>query len=361
MSTISPDKQDTAVVSAKVKSPLANSPTLQQTSIPTQVIYDKDEALCALHSKSIEAFCQEDSVLVCIDCILSNEHKGHTLHATDIAIDLQITYIGEQNEKAKSIAASLDKQKLELKDKLKSIIDSWINKKQEINELFTGIRQIINENEEKLLKEVDEKIESTNVMFNKKIKSFDSQEQSIELLQDMMNITIDEDIQSKLQFLSECKYRDSIIEAANKPTIPMKYPTPALKLRQDKEIDNIIKEIKQKPKAKRNPSVQAKPATITKSATVSNPATSAKATPSSSKAVDSKDSENFSRSVKSSKSKPIIDKADNIKSPKLDKNIKSDSSTKTEKAKNSQATRGSSFKGNIHKVICLSEALSQFR
>jgi hypothetical protein len=125
---MSPDKQETAVVSAKVASPLINPSQTKQTPTATQVIFDKDEALCKLHMKSIEAFCQEDSTLVCIDCILSNEHKGHTLHAIDTAIDLQVTYIGEQNKKTKTISTSLDKQKQEINEKLKAIVDSCVTK-----------------------------------------------------------------------------------------------------------------------------------------------------------------------------------------------------------------------------------------
>jgi septal ring factor EnvC (AmiA/AmiB activator) len=131
---MSPDKQETAVVSAKVasakvaSSPI-NTPETKPVTAPAQVIFDKDDALCMLHLKSIEAFCQEDSTLVCIDCILSNEHKGHTLHAIDTAIDLQVTHIGEQNQKTKTISTSLDKQKQEINEKLKAIIDSCVTKK----------------------------------------------------------------------------------------------------------------------------------------------------------------------------------------------------------------------------------------
>lgn len=34
---------------------------------------------CILHSKKLEAFCEKDASLLCIDCILSDQHKGHDI------------------------------------------------------------------------------------------------------------------------------------------------------------------------------------------------------------------------------------------------------------------------------------------
>ena len=36
------------------------------------------KSLCTQHGKPIEAFCLNDRQLLCIDCILSDVHKGRT-------------------------------------------------------------------------------------------------------------------------------------------------------------------------------------------------------------------------------------------------------------------------------------------
>ncbi len=46
--------------------------------------YTRDDssgaALCKLHpTKKIEAFCEKDFKLLCIDCILSDRHKNHEI------------------------------------------------------------------------------------------------------------------------------------------------------------------------------------------------------------------------------------------------------------------------------------------
>ena len=74
---------------------------------------------------------------------MSNDHKGHTLHAIEKAIDMQITYIGAQFEKATELKTSIVKQKKEVKEKLKVILDSCYNKKQDIEDFFKSIREII--------------------------------------------------------------------------------------------------------------------------------------------------------------------------------------------------------------------------
>lgn len=35
--------------------------------------------MCKEHNKPIEGFCQQDRVLLCINCILSGEHKNHEI------------------------------------------------------------------------------------------------------------------------------------------------------------------------------------------------------------------------------------------------------------------------------------------
>lgn len=72
---------------------------------------------------------------------------------------------------------------------------------------------------------------------------------------------------AKLAFLQDAEVRNEVITKANKPITSVKYPQPIPKLQTDKELENIIKEMKQKLKPskstttpttnKRKPSVPA--------------------------------------------------------------------------------------------------------
>jgi hypothetical protein len=198
-------------------------------------------------------------------------------------------------------------------------------------------------------------------MVDKKMEALDVHEQSIGLLHNMMNIHIEENIESKLQFLGECLERNAIIDKASKPIVQMKYPSPVTKLKQDRELENLVKEFKQKPKGKRRTSVQTKPAPIAKDIPVPKPAPIAKAIPvskpapgykntpsttkdheskSTTKDHESKENEHLSKTVKHNKTKAVFDKPEIMKSPQLNKSMKS------ERARHSQSNKGSNSKGN---------------
>ena len=44
------------------------------------------ESLCDLHSKEIEAFCDNDKTMLCVSCIIENNHKNHNLSSIDKVI-----------------------------------------------------------------------------------------------------------------------------------------------------------------------------------------------------------------------------------------------------------------------------------
>jgi hypothetical protein len=88
--------------------------------------------LCSVHQKPIEAFCQTCGVLVCIDCILSNEHKGHILISIEEAIDQHIDLIGKETTKSKDIREKIQAQENEITEKCELMITSCLNRKEDI-------------------------------------------------------------------------------------------------------------------------------------------------------------------------------------------------------------------------------------
>jgi hypothetical protein len=40
---------------------------------------DENAARCIIHDKNIEGYCMQDKKLLCIDCILSGDHKNHEI------------------------------------------------------------------------------------------------------------------------------------------------------------------------------------------------------------------------------------------------------------------------------------------
>ncbi|CAI2359672.1 unnamed protein product [Moneuplotes crassus] len=228
---------------------------------------------------------------------------------------MQITHIGSEYEKSNKIRETLQKQKNEVVEKFNSLIESTSSKKTDIHTFFNSIREIIDKQEEKLVKEVNEKLENTNTQMNKKLEVFNLQEQSLDKIKDMLNIEIEENIKSKIMFLNDCGVRNEIITKANKPIASIKYPQPPTKLREDRETEEIIKEIKQRSKPARK---RATPAQKKASNTPAVSKNKVKETP-----------DNFSQSMKVSK-KASPDKNKMIKSPQTHENASKNTKRKSE-------------------------------
>ena len=42
-----------------------------------------NKILCKIHSKDIEAFCENDKTMLCVSCIIENGHKNHDLSSIE--------------------------------------------------------------------------------------------------------------------------------------------------------------------------------------------------------------------------------------------------------------------------------------
>mmetsp|Transcript_7550 Transcript_7550/g.6907 ORF Transcript_7550/g.6907 Transcript_7550/m.6907 type:complete len:117 (+) Transcript_7550:282-632(+) len=63
--------------------------------------------LCSLHGKKIKAFCNVEKILVCIECILSDDHKNHEVIATQKAKSIEMDKIKGLTSKAKELSTRL--------------------------------------------------------------------------------------------------------------------------------------------------------------------------------------------------------------------------------------------------------------
>lgn len=87
---------------------------------------------CALHSKPLEAFCETDKSLLCVSCILENDHKNHDLSAIKKAaqtqkdlIEANLVKIIEKekkiNEEIQIIESHMKNTKYDSDEKIKNI------------------------------------------------------------------------------------------------------------------------------------------------------------------------------------------------------------------------------------------------
>ena len=62
-------------------------------------------ACCKLHpTKKIEAFCEKDYKLLCIDCILSDRHKNHEIVSIAKASEKHCSFLRQHQETSTGVA-----------------------------------------------------------------------------------------------------------------------------------------------------------------------------------------------------------------------------------------------------------------
>jgi hypothetical protein len=63
--------------------------------------------ICPSHSKDLEAFCETDKMMLCVSCILENDHKNHDLSSIDKAAQKERAYIQSGHDKILDIETEL--------------------------------------------------------------------------------------------------------------------------------------------------------------------------------------------------------------------------------------------------------------
>ena len=206
------------------------------------------------HSTKYEYFCQTHNKLCCVKCIAkikdenNGQHKDCTILSLKEAKKEKEKKFNKDYSKLKETSKSLDKTI----DQFKSMIQELTKKKEElileIQKVFTKIRTIINEREDKLLAEVeeiyknkfyDEKIVKESEKLPLKVKNCLD---SIEVLNEIKNK--EDELCSEINYyiefednLNRIKYIKGAINNCNSNSgkkISFKYNT--------KELENIIKQ-----------------------------------------------------------------------------------------------------------------------
>ena len=125
------------------------------------------------HNKELDYFCKEHNMLCCAACISKIKSKGNGNHA-----DCQICNIEEiENEKKnklkeniiylEELSKTLEQSVKDLKNIFEKIEKDKENLKLEVQKIFTKLRNALNDREDQLLIEIDNKFD--NVYFNEEL------------------------------------------------------------------------------------------------------------------------------------------------------------------------------------------------
>lgn len=87
---------------------------------------------CEKHGSKLEAYCNKDKVPICLQCILSNEHKGHEFISQQEAIDKEYNSLKKSDKDLQKYIKNISTKTLEIKD-FEEKID--VRAQQKLNEI----------------------------------------------------------------------------------------------------------------------------------------------------------------------------------------------------------------------------------
>jgi hypothetical protein len=141
-------------------------------------------SICVSHSKKIEAFCHLDKKVLCIDCILNENHKTHEIVSVEKAYQKE-KYLYEMSLKtALSKESEVQHQIFRIKTHLVELEDQANRNRSEISKVFNEIRSKIIERETQLKKGISDTLEKEQQYYKGRIFSLEEQLRNIMTLKD---------------------------------------------------------------------------------------------------------------------------------------------------------------------------------
>lgn len=124
---------------------------------------------CENHGKKIEAFCDNDKKILCIDCILNENHKSHEI------LSLEKACLGEKQlfeaslANANSRESEVHNQIHRLNAHLSDLEVSANRNRGDISAIFSEIRNKLIEREASIKRKISETLEREQAAYKKKI------------------------------------------------------------------------------------------------------------------------------------------------------------------------------------------------
>ena len=127
---------------------------------------------CARHSsKKIEAYCPDCRMTLCIDCILTQEHKNHEIVSIPEGSQRERELQKKNSDKANSKKSELEHQIFRIRGHLSDVESQAISQRQKLSGIYSEIKQKIIEREQKLKKEISDLLEQEQHNQKQKISS----------------------------------------------------------------------------------------------------------------------------------------------------------------------------------------------
>ena len=174
-------------------------------------------ALCEVHEKELEAFCENDSQLLCIDCILLNSHKDHAIASiieSSRKIRTSFLTICESTSKSADILTGLLAKTNTMREESAKAANT---KKDLIQKTYSEFYRIAQTRETQLKQEVDSALEKYHESLDEKINQITIQLLSIGSFQ---KEAASSKAENDYEFLKKSRERNVITASLASAVIP---------------------------------------------------------------------------------------------------------------------------------------------
>ena len=127
--------------------------------------------LCPNHSKQLEAFCEQEKSLICIDCILMSGHKSHEINSIPVASEREKARMKETHAICEEIGGQLNKVSEQIRSYKLHITEASNQSINEISTVINELRNIIDKFENEIKDQILSIIEADNI----KLQEFDNE------------------------------------------------------------------------------------------------------------------------------------------------------------------------------------------
>lgn len=220
--------------------------------------------MCLKHSKKYEAFCENERVLICIDCILNDGHKNHDMVSIQTAYQKEVLTSKQNLEKSIETEYKINEGKLKAESKIIDLRKKLKTNLKKLKTVFKEIKKYINSRivdlEDTIRKSFDDQIDITTIV----LQEYSNHLGSIEVFKNYMKDFVES---NEISILSEASCRDEFFEDIIKPVKQFQNKDPTIEISPHDECKRILtiftpdfskQKVKTKEKTVQNPNKQIK-------------------------------------------------------------------------------------------------------
>ena len=110
------------------------------------------------HNKKLEAFCEKDLQILCIDCILSEQHKSHEIISVQKAVERQKQIMMDDVMNAQKTEERLKFIHSDVKRHMSDMQSQAEKNRRELSQIYNYLRDLLIEREQALKRQISDNL-----------------------------------------------------------------------------------------------------------------------------------------------------------------------------------------------------------